>query len=61
MIAPFTSVELASEAMKSGAYDYVTKPLKSDELRFCIERALNHQAALRGSKFSKAAPRDVQI
>jgi two-component system, NtrC family, response regulator AtoC len=49
MIAPSTSVELALEAMKSGAYDYVTKPLKSDELQFCIQRALNHQAALRGS------------
>jgi two-component system, NtrC family, response regulator AtoC len=49
MIAAFSSVQLALEAMKSGAYDYIIKPFKLDELQFCIQRALDHQAALRGS------------
>src|SRR5438132_9295982 len=37
------------KAMKSGAFDYITKPSKSEELQFCIQRALDHQSSLRGS------------
>src|SRR6266436_5664819 len=32
--------------MKNGAFDYLEKPFKVDELRLCIQRALSHQAAL---------------
>ena len=49
MIVALQSVELALKAMQSGAFDYVTKPFKGDELQFCIQRALEHQAALRRS------------
>jgi DNA-binding NtrC family response regulator len=58
MIAAFTSVQLALEAMKSGAYDYITKPFKLDELQFCIRRALDHQSALRGSDVLRRGTRD---
>jgi DNA-binding NtrC family response regulator len=52
MLAPFTmgiihtaygSVETAVEAMKAGAYDYVTKPVMRDELLVVIQRALEFQ------------------
>src|SRR6266480_2579175 len=33
--------------MKMGAYDYVTKPFKIDELQLTVQRALDYQAALR--------------
>jgi DNA-binding NtrC family response regulator len=33
--------------MKMGAYDYVTKPFKIDELQMTVQRALDYQAALR--------------
>jgi two-component system response regulator AtoC len=49
IIVGFESVELALKAMQSGAFDYVTKPFKGDELQFCIQRALEHQTALRRS------------
>jgi len=49
MIAAFDSAELALTAMQSGAFDYVTKPFKADEMQFCIQRALDHQTALRRS------------
>jgi DNA-binding NtrC family response regulator len=49
MIVDFESVELALKAMQSGAFDYVTKPFKGDELQFCIQRSLEHQMALRRS------------
>jgi two-component system response regulator PilR (NtrC family) len=40
MITAFASTETAIGAMKEGAYDYVTKPFKVDELRIVIEKAL---------------------
>src|ERR1700757_1840551 len=47
LIPASASVETAVEAMKMGAYDYVTKPFKIDELQMTIQRALDYQAALR--------------
>jgi two-component system response regulator PilR (NtrC family) len=40
MITAFASTETAIAAMKQGAYDYVTKPFKVDELRIVLEKAL---------------------
>ncbi|MCP3985185.1 MAG: sigma-54-dependent Fis family transcriptional regulator [bacterium] len=40
MITAFATTETAIEAMKEGAYDYVTKPFKVDELRLVVEKAL---------------------
>lgn len=36
------SVETAVEAMKLGAFDYLTKPFKLDEVKLVVERALSH-------------------
>ncbi|HMP72177.1 MAG TPA: sigma-54 dependent transcriptional regulator [Kiritimatiellia bacterium] len=40
LLTAFGSVETAVEAMKEGAYDYVTKPFKVDELLITVQRAL---------------------
>jgi two-component system response regulator PilR (NtrC family) len=40
MITAYASAETAVEAMKEGAYDYVTKPFKVDEIRLVVEKAL---------------------
>lgn len=40
MITAFGSTESAVEAMKMGAYDYLTKPFKIDEVRLNIQNAL---------------------
>ncbi|MCB0361639.1 MAG: sigma-54-dependent Fis family transcriptional regulator [Bdellovibrionales bacterium] len=40
MITAFGSTETAVEAMKLGAYDYITKPFKIDEVRINIANAL---------------------
>ena len=40
MITAYASTETAISAMKEGAYDYVTKPFKVDELRIVVEKAL---------------------
>lgn len=39
MITAYGSERIAVEAMKLGAYDYVTKPFKLDELRLLLSRA----------------------
>lgn len=40
MITAFATTETAVEAMKLGAYDYITKPFKIDEVRINIANAL---------------------
>jgi two-component system response regulator HydG len=42
IMTAYSSVESAVEALKSGAYDYLTKPLDFDELRLVMERAMEH-------------------
>ena len=46
IMTAYSDVENAVEALKSGAYDYLTKPLAFDALKPALERALDH-AALR--------------
>ncbi|MCL6477822.1 MAG: sigma-54 dependent transcriptional regulator [Peptococcaceae bacterium] len=41
VITAYASVPTAVEAMKRGAYDYITKPFDLEELRNLIRRALN--------------------
>jgi len=46
MITAYGSVETAIEAMKLGAFDYVTKPFKVDELIITVKRALAYRKVL---------------
>jgi two-component system response regulator PilR (NtrC family) len=43
MLTAFGSSETAVEAMKLGAYDYITKPFKYDEVTLNIKRALERK------------------
>ena len=43
VITAFASTETAVEAMKLGAYDYVTKPFKMDEVKLIIANALERK------------------
>jgi two-component system NtrC family response regulator len=40
IITAFGSVDIAVEAMKAGAYDYITKPFNRDALRLTVAKAL---------------------
>jgi len=42
VVTGFATVQSAVQAMKSGAYDYVTKPFSMDELRLLLERVAAH-------------------
>jgi two-component system response regulator HydG len=42
IMTAYASVETAVEALRNGAYDYLTKPLDFTELRLTMERAMDH-------------------
>jgi len=42
LVTAFGTVENAVEAMKAGAYDYITKPVNMEELRLIVGRGLEH-------------------
>jgi two-component system response regulator PilR (NtrC family) len=44
MVTAFATTENAVQAMKLGAYDYVLKPFKVEELKLVVEKALEHRA-----------------
>lgn len=46
VITAFGTVETAVEAMKLGAYDYVTKPLDFDALVLAVHRAMERQSLI---------------
>ncbi|MBC7785695.1 MAG: response regulator, partial [Burkholderiales bacterium] len=44
VITSYGSIENAVEAIKLGAYDYLTKPIVDEEIRTVVEKAVRQQA-----------------
>ena len=55
IMTAYSSVETAVEALKKGAYDYLTKPLDFDELRMVMERAMDHSHLKEENRILKEA------
>jgi len=56
MITAFATVETAVAAMKKGASDYITKPLKNpDQLRIAVAKVFDRQALVTENALLKAA------
>lgn len=53
MMTAYATVETAVEAMKNGAFDYVCKPFKIDELMLTVQRALSYEHALQENETLK--------
>jgi DNA-binding NtrC family response regulator len=51
MITAFGSIENAIEAIREGAFDYISKPFKLDEIKFTIRRALEQRRLIQENKF----------
>lgn len=50
LMTAYATVPTAVQAMREGAYDYVTKPFDTDELGALVQRALAQAAALEGTQ-----------
>ncbi len=46
VITAFGDVETAVEAMRGGAFDFITKPFNRDAILLTVEKALKYEAAL---------------
>ncbi|TGU72266.1 sigma-54-dependent Fis family transcriptional regulator [Geomonas terrae] len=54
MITAFTTAEQAVEAMKLGAYDYIGKPFKVEEVKVLVRKALEKRSLVQENKRLKA-------
>ena len=53
IMTAYASVETAVNALKKGAYDYLTKPLDFDELKIVIARATEHTRLKKENEYLK--------
>jgi two-component system, NtrC family, response regulator AtoC len=51
LITAFGSIETAIEAIREGAYDYISKPFKLEEIKFTIQRALEQRRLIQENKY----------
>ncbi|NWF91533.1 MAG: sigma-54-dependent Fis family transcriptional regulator [Syntrophaceae bacterium] len=51
MITAFGSIETAIEAIREGAFDYISKPFKLEEIKITIRRALEQRKLLQENRF----------
>ncbi len=59
VMSAYGSVELALEAMKAGAYDYVAKPFKQDEVLLALRKAEERESLRRENRALKAQVREA--
>ncbi len=53
LITGYGSIETAVEAMKEGAFDYITKPIVDSEIKMIIEKILNQKRLLEENRLLK--------
>jgi two-component system response regulator PilR (NtrC family) len=58
MITAYASADTAIKAMKEGAYDYITKPFKVDEIKLIIKNALEKKNLQKENLLLKQVVRD---
>jgi two-component system response regulator HydG len=61
IMTAYSSIPSAVEALKSGAYDYLTKPLDFDALKLVMERALEHTHLRRENEGLKQQLAQLQV
>jgi DNA-binding NtrC family response regulator len=53
MMTAFATIETAVEAMKRGAFDYVMKPFKAEEIDLVVNRGLEHHRLVAENEYLK--------
>jgi two-component system response regulator AtoC len=60
MMSAYGTVETAIEAMKLGAYDYISKPFKSDEVTLTLKKAEERERLKKENDFLRERIRTIQ-
>ena len=60
MMSAYGTVETAIEAMKLGAYDYISKPFKSDEVTLTLKKAEERERLKKENNFLRERIRNIQ-
>jgi len=50
IMTAYATIDSAVQAMKMGAYDYVLKPFEAEEIRLCVDRALEYHWLLQENR-----------
>jgi two-component system NtrC family response regulator len=58
MMTAYGTIEMAVEAMKRHAYDYITKPFKNEELKLTIKKALENYRLVKENRLLSEALSD---
>jgi two-component system NtrC family response regulator len=58
MMTAYGTIEMAVEAMKRNAYDYITKPFKNEELKLTIKKALENYRLVKENRLLSEALSD---
>ena len=48
VVTAYGTIETAVEAMKRGAFDYISKPFRADEIELVVQKALKHKRLVGG-------------
>ncbi len=51
MMTAYGSVEKAVEAMRKGAFDYILKPFKNEELKLTVRKAVDHYQLIKRNRY----------
>ncbi|MBW1840225.1 MAG: sigma-54-dependent Fis family transcriptional regulator [Deltaproteobacteria bacterium] len=60
MMSAYGSIDTAVEAMKKGAYDFISKPFKSDEVLLTLRKAEERESLKRENRWLKERIRKIQ-
>ena len=60
MMSAFATIDTAVEAMKMGAYDFISKPFKSDEVLLTLKKAEERESLKRENRWLKERIRKIQ-
>jgi two-component system NtrC family response regulator len=58
MMTAYGTIEMAVEAMKKQAYDYITKPFKNEELKLTVKKALENHRLIKENRLLSEALSD---
>jgi two-component system response regulator AtoC len=60
MMSAYGSIDTALDAMKKGAYDYISKPFKADEVLLALKKAEERESLKRENRWLKERIRKIQ-